>query len=185
MPESPYHIRVTAEEMDDFMAGRDASPRPQQAAATAERSPLWGSVPGLNAFGPAFAGRPAAGQVNVPTASRRAWPLLPLLLMLVVAGLLGVWRLRGEPSEPSANPAPVAALLAAPTVAPPPLPAPAGDAIPATLVVICDGAHYQLRSFRQLAALIGVRGSTWPHGCATDSAWWSAERQAAWAALRP
>jgi len=179
MPESPYHIRVTAEEMDDFMAGRDVASRPQQAAATAERNPLWGSIPGLNAFGPAIVGQPTTGQANVPTASHRAWPLLPLLLMLVVAGLLGVWRLRGEPSESVANP--VAALL----VAPPPLPAPAGDAIPATLVVICDGAHYQLRSFRQLAALIGVRGSTWPHGCATDSAWWSAERQAAWAALHP
>lgn len=182
MPESPYHIRVTAEEMDDFMAGRDATSRPQQAAATAERNPLWGSIPGLNAFGPAIVGQPTTGQANVPTASHRAWPLLPLLLMLVVAGLLGVWRLRGEPSESVANP--VAALLAAPAPSPLSSSAPARmDATATTMTVWCDGQPHHLSNARQQAALRATIPD-WPSRCFADYGWCAA-CQIAWTEAHP
>lgn len=143
------------------MAGRDASPRPQQAAATAERSPLWGSVPGLNAFGPAFAGRPPAGQVNAPTASRRAWPFLPLLFVLVLALLFGVWRMRSEPSESLTPPAP-------PT---------------ATMIVWCDGQQHNLANARQQAALRATIPD-WPTRCFADYGW-CVECQIAWTEANP
>ncbi len=173
---NPYHIRVTAEEIGDFMAGRDepaaVAPRSQQATDAFGRWPGWGPIPGLNAFGS-----------NAPT--RRRWPwLLPLAAGLLLLAL-GARSLAGRAQETAPLPP-----LAVPVISVPPVAAPTRTPSPVTewaartsMTVYCDGEARVLVSTR---ATIALRGAIpdWPRRCFAEYGWCEA-CQLAWMAAHP
>ena len=179
---SPYHIRITQEEMADFMAGRDepaaVAPRSQQATDVFSRWPGWGPIPGLNAFGP-----------HAPSGRRWPW-LLPLAAGLLLLAL-GARSLAGRAQE-TAPPPP----LAVPVISVPPVAAPTLSVVerryapPVTewaarpsMTVYCDGEARVLTSTR---ATIALRGAIpdWPRRCFAEYGWCE-ECQLAWMRAHP
>lgn len=181
---SPYHIRISSDEMDDFMAGRNeptertATPplrsQPRQATAEADRWPVWGVIPGLNAFGP-----------HATESSGRRWPwLLPLAAGLLLLAL-GARSLAGRAQE-AAPPPP----LAVPVVSVPPVAAPTTTPSPVTewaartsMTVYCDGEARVLVGTR---ATIALRAAIpdWSRRCFAEYGWCEA-CQVAWMDAHP
>jgi len=195
---SPYFIRITEGELPAFMADKDdptpkAAPAPsataQQATDVFSRWPGWGPVPGLNAFGPG--GTATWTATTTATVGRRAWPTLVVIALVVLGlGSLAVaWKMRASEPPPAAYAPPAVQVETQPTPAPTPVPTVQAlaaspvilsETVPPVMVVVCDGQPYALRTVGDLGRLVRWRGASWPHGCHTDTDWWSVERQYAW-----
>lgn len=169
---NPYFIRVTEEEMPDFMAGKgDPPPRQQaqqQATSEATRWPTWGVIPGVNAFGP---GTPMT-TATTAAVSRRALPALVIiaLVVLVVGSLVVALKMRGETV---ATYAPPAVQVEAQPPALTPRPTETREAIYAaapTMTLYCDGQQRELVNARDVARLVETTPN-WQRRCFAAYGW--------------